>query len=98
MTGSSKNIQSTTTHKKNQVLWHRFLDEYSFLLPSHHFFFLRVNKISKKLVRWCNFFKKNLGDQKGIEQEMQRLYVGSNFFIFISSLSAIIVTDTDWEI
>ena len=69
------------THKKRQILFHRFFDEYTlFLTPL--LFLKGKNKIPKKWVGGGSNFLKKLSVQKGRGEKKYRICRGNGIFSF----------------
>ena len=85
MTNSSKHIQNipTWTHKKRQILFHRFLDKYALFLTPSFFEGAGETMNSRKLCRGVQFFKKSSGQKERGEKKYKTC-----------SLLAVMVTDT----
>ena len=81
----------TRTYRKSQFLLRLLLDEYTDSFP---FFCEGWGSISKKLDKKGNFLKLLLVKPQGEVKKNTKIALGWDFFIFIFSLLAIMVTDT----
>ena len=81
----------TRTYRKSQFLLRLLLDEYTDSFP---FFCEGWGSISKKLDKKGNFLKLLLVTPQGEVKKNTKIALEWDFFIFIFSLLAIMVTDT----